>query len=73
MAAQNDDPELLEWLTNAMQSGGSFVSNVAHAGLVADDDNWALIRPLLVTLRAKYSRYEPSNEVKREIRERVKL
>jgi hypothetical protein len=68
--AQNDDPELLEWLAKASQDGGGFVGGVARAGLVADAENYSLIRPLLMQLRRKYPKYEPSDEVKQEIRER---
>jgi len=70
LIAQNDDPELLEWLAAADKDGGGFVSAIARAGLVADCENYPLIRPLLVRMRAKYTQYEPSDAVKREIRER---
>jgi hypothetical protein len=72
LIAQNDDPELLEWLAAAKERGGTFVSSIAHAGLVADWENYPLIRPLLIQMRAKYTEYEPSDAVKQEIRERVK-
>jgi hypothetical protein len=72
LIAQNDDPELLEWLAKADQEGGGFVKAIASAGLRADMENYALIRPLLVLMRAKYPAYEPSDAVKQEIRERVK-
>jgi hypothetical protein len=49
-----------------------FVSSVARAGLVADFENYALIRPLLLELRKKYPKYKPSDAVKREIAERPK-
>jgi len=68
--AQNDDPELLEWLARAVQEGGGFVSAIARAGLVADCENYPLIRPLLLKMRAKYPAYEPSDAVKQEIRDR---
>lgn len=71
MIAQNDDPELLEWLANAEQRGGGFVSRIAGAALRADDGNYPLIRPLMVQLRAKYTEYEPTEDVKAEIRSRV--
>lgn len=71
MIAQDDDPELLEWLAKASQDGGGFVGSVARAGLVADFENYPLIRPLLMTLRRKYPQYEPSDAVKQEIRDRV--
>ena len=70
LIAQNDDPELLEWLANADHNGGGFISSVARAGLVADYDNYPLIRPLLIALRAKYPKYEASEQVKEEIRQR---
>jgi hypothetical protein len=70
MIAQEDDPELLEWLAKANQEGGGFVSSIARAALVADFENYPLMRPLLLVLRKKYTRYEPSDAVKREIRSR---
>ena len=70
LIAQNDDPELLEWLANAAMRGGSFVGSLARAGLHADHSNYPLIRPLLVVMREKYPEYEPSETVKQEIRER---
>lgn len=70
LVAQNDDPELLEWLAKADKDGGGFVSSVARAALVADWENYPLIRPLVLQLRAKYPSYEPSEGVKREIAER---
>lgn len=72
LVAQNDDPELLEWLGNANQEGGSFISSIARAALVADTWNYALMRPLILALREKYPAYEPSDAVKQEIRERGK-
>jgi len=70
MIAQTDDPELLEWLSNANQEGGGFVSSIARAALVADDENYPVLRPVLLVLRKKYPRYEPSDAVKQEIGER---
>lgn len=70
LIAQNDDPELLEWLAKAALDGASFVRAIAAAGLCAYHENYPLVRPLLLTMRTKYKRYEPSDAVKREIRER---
>ena len=72
LIAQNDDPELLEWLANAQQRGGHFISAIAKAGLQADHENYPIIRNVLMTMRQKYPAYEPSDAVKQEIRERVK-
>jgi len=71
MIAQEDDPELLEWLVKAHVQGGGFVSNLAHAALVADEENYPLMRPLILIMRKKYTTYEPSDAVKQEIRERL--
>jgi hypothetical protein len=68
--AQEDDPELLEWLAKAKERGGHFVAAMATAGLHADWENYPLIRPVLLVLRKKYPEYEPSDAVKAEIRER---
>jgi hypothetical protein len=57
LIAQNDDPELLEWLAKADQDGGGFVRSVARAALVADPENYPLIRPLVLALRQKYPVY----------------
>jgi hypothetical protein len=72
MIAQEDDPEILEWLANAADRGGSFISAVARAALVADYENYPILRPVVLHMRAKYKQYEPSDTVKREIRERGK-
>ena len=70
LIAQSDDPELLEWLSNASQRGGGFVHSIAEAGLRADPENYALLRFVLMALRAKYPDYEPSDAVKQEIQEK---
>lgn len=71
LIAQNDDPETLEWLSNASHRGGGFISSFARAALVADWENYRLLRPVIVALRAKYPDYEPTAQVKREIQERA--
>jgi hypothetical protein len=70
LIAQSDDPELLEWLAKAENQGGDFVRSMARAGLVADHENYPLIRLVLMALRRKYPDYEPSEAVKQEIRDR---
>jgi len=71
MIAQSDDPELLEWLSKAHMEAGGFLSSLARAALVADHENYPLIRPLLTVMRLKYPKYEPSDAVKQEIRART--
>lgn len=70
MIAQEDDEELLEWLANAKQRGGHFISSLASAGLYADSQNYPTVRPVLIEMRKRYPAYEPSDAVKREIKER---
>jgi len=70
LIAQTDDPELLEWLSNAANGAGSFLQNLAWAGLCADHENYPLLRPVLLEMRKKYTEYEPSDLVKEEIRRR---
>ncbi len=70
LVAQNDDPEILEWLSNAVHRGGGFISSLAHAALRADPENYPIIRPVILVMRAKYTEYEPTDQVKAEIRGR---
>jgi hypothetical protein len=58
LIAQSDDPELLEWLNNASQRGGGFVSSLANAGLKADWENYPILRPVLLEMRTKYPNYD---------------
>jgi hypothetical protein len=67
MIAQTDDPEMLEWLANAEQKAGGFLSTFARAAMHADAENYPVLRPALVVFRKRYPLYEPSEEVKREI------
>jgi hypothetical protein len=69
LIAQSDDSELLEWLVNARENGGDFVSSLARAALVADWENYPLLRPVLMELRRKYHAYEPTDAVKAELRD----
>jgi hypothetical protein len=48
------DEELRDWLFVAAQKGGHFVSSLADAGLCADFENYAILRPLLLQMKAKY-------------------
>jgi hypothetical protein len=57
--AQTDDPAIFQWLTNAHQHGGGFVSSLASAALRADRDNYQLIRPLVLRMQEKYPEYNP--------------
>jgi len=67
LVAQNDDPEMLEWLSKAHTEAGGFLSAIAQAAIVADHETYPLIRPVIIALRRKYPKYEPSHAVKEEI------
>ncbi len=51
------DPELTAWINMAIRYGGSFINSICHAALHADEDNYGLMRPLLLALKAKYPKY----------------
>jgi hypothetical protein len=71
LIAQNDDPEILEWLNNASLKAASFLSSLAFAALLADWENYPIIRPVVIAMRDKYPQYDASDAVKREIRQRI--
>jgi len=52
------DPELDTWVDNILLMGaGSFLRYVHCAAVNADPENYALMRPLLLQLKAKYPEY----------------
>ncbi len=73
LIAQSDDPELLEWLSKAAAEGGGFISALARAALVADWENYPFVRPILLVMRQKYRRFEPSDAVKAEVAKKPRL
>ena len=56
MTAMEDD-EMAWWLREAQIYGGSFIKAIAEAGVRADDDNYAILRPVLLQLKDKYPKY----------------
>ena len=52
-----EDNALSEWVREAQMYGGSFVAAIAAAAIRADDDNYALLRPVLLQLKDKYPKY----------------
>ncbi len=52
-----EDGELSQWLTAALNLGGSFIKTIAQAALRADEDNYAILRPVLLQLKDKYPKY----------------
>jgi hypothetical protein len=62
MVAQ-EDTELFEWLQNASGHGtrpaaGDFLKHLAEAGLRADAENYAVLRPVLVVMAMRYPAYD---------------
>lgn len=58
LIAQIDDEALFQWLRGAQLHGGGFITAVATAALLADTENYPLLRPFLLTMRAKYPKYD---------------
>ena len=52
-----EDLELWDWLRNARDFAGDFLKSLAEAGLRADADNYAILRPVLLQMKAKYPKY----------------
>jgi hypothetical protein len=65
--AQEDHPYVLEWLSKAKERGGGFLGSLAAAALVADPDNYPMMRPLVWMLYQKYPKYRPTPDVKTEL------
>lgn len=45
------------WLNRAVRYGGSFIATFAQACFYADDENFELLRPVLVKMMEKYPKY----------------
>lgn len=58
MIAQEDTPEMMEWLQNAGSRGGGFISLLAIAALHADSENYPILRPALLVFRKRYPNYD---------------
>lgn len=67
LVAQNDHPHILEWLTKAANDGGNFVKHFAQAALVADPDNYPLLRPAVWMMYRKFAKYRPTEAVVLEL------
>jgi hypothetical protein len=67
MIAQEDHPHILEWLSDVSYRGGSFVRLLAAAALVADSENYPLLRPIVWTMFKKYPDYQPGQIAQRDV------
>jgi hypothetical protein len=54
---QMDHPNVVEWIINAGDRGGGFVSTLAKAAMRADAVNYPLLRPSLLLFVDKYPEY----------------
>jgi hypothetical protein len=53
-----NDRELYPWLNGAHTKAGDFLKAIAEAAFRADESNYAILRPALLQLKAKYPKYE---------------
>ncbi len=55
----DQDAALFDWLVSASghHGAGDFLRSLAEAGLRADSFNYALLRPVLLQMKAKYPKY----------------
>ena len=59
------DPEMLDWLLNLEpMHAGDFLQSVALGAMRADPLNYAILRPALLELTAKYPQYALPREEK---------
>jgi hypothetical protein len=67
MVCAGQDPELDDWITGVAcgvpVSPGGFLAAIVNAALRADYENYAILRPALVQLKAKYPKYSYASEV----------
>jgi len=67
------DPELHDWLIWAEENGSNFLRVIAEAAFVSDLKHYALLRPILLKLKADESRSATSSTVvDRELEEERK-
>ncbi len=56
MTAQEDGP-VFQWLLMASVHAGDFLRHLAEAALRADDDNYPILRPVILRMMEKYPVY----------------
>jgi hypothetical protein len=62
MILQND-PELLDWVANLyLMNSGGFLRAIGDAAQRADAENYVLMRPMMLVLKAKYPDYDSPSE-----------
>lgn len=54
----NDNPEVRYWAVEAANRGGGFLQKIAGAALLADVNNYPIIKPALLQLIMKYPEYQ---------------
>ena len=64
----SEDRELFGWCTAARRYGGEFVKTIARAAFFADNDNYAMLRPVLLMFKAKYPKYDDMDEDREDAR-----
>lgn len=57
------DPELDTWVDNLQRMhAGSFLECVHYVAVTADHQNYELVRPVLLQLKAKYPKYAEDSD-----------
>jgi len=54
---EDGEPGVTSWLMNAVNFGDGFVHSFAEAAMRADSENYEIIRPALLKLKARYPDY----------------
>ncbi len=58
------DFELIPWVYGVLEQGaGGFLTSMAEAATRADQDNYPILRPVLLQLKAKYPDYHSTHSV----------
>lgn len=60
MMIAQEDKELWNWIDSAYRNSGSFIRALTKAAMVADAENYALLRPVLLVFKNKYRKYDPN-------------
>jgi len=69
--ADEEHPDVFDWLANAHARGGGFISHCAGACLQADAENYQFLRVVVPIMVRKYPQYLSPEAVARDIAREV--
>lgn len=58
-----EEEKVRNWIINARQDGGGFVSAFADACIRADNLNWEMLREIAFLMREKYPEYNSTRDI----------